>query len=193
MNKLSKFVSRLFSPLEVLLLASVFAAFFSAIPAYAVNSIPLKPDSANSAPCTIVGSPYGQIECGAFVFTPGQAGTGGDSTHGLYKSSTVVVTSIYMTLISSGGAIVNTATPSISTSTILGGVTTEFKCGTDLIVTSTDAVNTVTLQSGGTLTGSQLRLGSATRIIAKYDILELIYDCLNHAWVENGYTAASGN
>lgn len=112
-----------------------------------------------------------------------QVGTIGSAAGGMTVSSGIPVTTNYQTLISTGGSITITDTPSVSTTTILDG-TTELTSGTFLILTSTAANGPILLQDEGTLTGSQLQLGAATRSIGQYDTLILIYDALDNFWRE---------
>lgn len=104
---------------------------------------------------------------------------------GIWISTTIPVTSSYETLISSQGNITITSLPSISTGPTVG-VDLEFPTGTFLILSST-STDSVTLQDAGTLSGSQLQLGAATRAISKYKTLMLIYDATDHFWREIAY------
>lgn len=71
----------------------------------------------------------------------------------------------YAVVTSSGGAILLTATPTISTATA--------RTGDIFIIHSTTA--TITVQDDGTLAGSALELGASTRALGVGDILVLIY------------------
>lgn len=113
-------------------------------------------------------------------------GTGQTSLLGIYASTVVPVTASYITVISSAGNILMTSTPNISTTTSVGG-TTLLTSGTLLVITST-VTQTVTFQDEGTLTGSFLQLGAATRAVGQYDVLKLIYDATDGFWREVSYT-----
>ena len=102
---------------------------------------------------------------------------------GIFASTQVLVTSTYQTLQSSGGVVTLVSIPSIATGPAAG---LEFASGTFLVLSST-ATDAVVFQDEGTLTGSQLQLGAATRSISKYDTLTLIYDATDHFWREIAY------
>lgn len=106
-----------------------------------------------------------------FDNTPSIAlGTSGQNT-GVNVSTIVPVNGSFETIISSGGAIVLTSLPNISTTTVVGG-STLIPDGTWLVLTST-STNSITLQSNGGLAGSQLFLGAATRVIALHKTIVL--------------------
>ncbi len=98
-------------------------------------------------------------------------------------STIVPVNSSYETVVSSGANLVLTSTPNISTTTVVGG-STELPSGTYLVLSSTSSTGGVTFQDAGTLTGSQLELGSTTRLVDQYNTLTLIYDATDHKWRE---------
>jgi hypothetical protein len=56
--------------------------------------------------------------------------------------------------------------------------------GQVLIIQGTDDTNTVTVQDEGTLAGSNLELGAATRTLGKGDLLVLTFDSTDGAWYE---------
>lgn len=122
---------------------------------------------------------------GLNVLTKTQVGTLSGQTTGVTVSTIVPVNSPYETVISSGGPIVLTSTPNISTTTVVGGAV-EIPSGTMLVISST-ATASVTFQDAGTLTGSQLQLGAATRAVSQYKTLTLIYDATDHFWREIAY------
>lgn len=66
MKTISKWASRIFSPVESLILAMIFAIVFilTAPLAYAVNQVKLKPDGANAAPATVFGTPNNGVSIG---------------------------------------------------------------------------------------------------------------------------------
>lgn len=130
-------------------------------------------------------APTQLINNGLDVRAKVQIGTASGQTTGVNVSTIVPVNSPYETVISSGGAIVLTSTPNISTTTVVGG-STEIPSGTMLVISST-ATASVTFQDAGTLTGSQLQLGSTTRAVSQFKTLTLIYDATDHFWREIAY------
>lgn len=102
---------------------------------------------------------------------------------GIVASTTVPVNSSYETVQSTSNTTVSiTSTPSISTTTVVNG-TTELPSGTFLIITSTGASGII-LTDEGTLTGTRLQLGAATRTITQFKVLTLVYDAVDHFWRE---------
>lgn len=57
-----------------------------------------------------------------------------------------------------------------------------------VVIQGTDDTNTVTVQDGGTLPGSKLRLGATTRTLGKGDTLVLMWDSADAKWYEVSYT-----
>lgn len=106
-----------------------------------------------------------------FDNTPSVAlGTSGQNT-GVNVSTIVPVNASFETVISSGGPVVLTSLPNISTTTLVGG-STLLPDGTWLVITST-STNGVTFQSNGALAGSQLFLGAGSRVVALHKTLML--------------------
>ncbi len=121
-----------------------------------------------------------------------QVGTSETATTGIYVSTTIPVLSTYEILVSSGGGNIKlTSTPTISTITLVGNATA-IPDGTFLVLTSTTA-QVITLQSQGTLSGSGLRLGSATRAITIGNTLTLIWNAAMGQWLEIAFSAGTGN
>ena len=56
-----------------------------------------------------------------------------------------------------------------------------------MIIVNVDTVDTITLQDQGTLAGSNLRLGAATRALGPRDSIMLMYDSVVADWVELNY------
>lgn len=110
-----------------------------------------------------------------------QNGTGESSTTGMYRSSAVVVTTSWESVISSGGIVVITATPSIATMTASGF---PLQDGTKLVLFSTSATGGITFQDNGTLSNSQLELGAATRALTLYKTLTLRWSAALGKWIE---------
>lgn len=124
---------------------------------------------------------------GGIVLQNAQVGVAG---FGITKSTTIPYLGTYEQLLSTG-AIVMTSVPTIST-VPFAGAATGFPTGTELVLTSTSSVS-ITLQSNGTLAGSLLRLGAGTRVIAQGDTLTLLFNSTVGQWIEQSYTAGSGN
>lgn len=98
---------------------------------------------------------------------------------GVTIATTVVPTATFMVLTTTSPAatIVSTAVPT-------------FSAGTDgqwLVIKGTSSVATTTLQDNGTLAGSTLELGAASRVISDLKVLTLIYDSTVAKWVEMSY------
>lgn len=120
---------------------------------------------------------------GMLTYTKTQIGTGTGNL-GVYVSTRIPVTSTYQTVISSGLNVVLTTTPSIATATAAG---VQLPSGTILVLSSTSTASSVTLQDEGTLAGSFLQLGAATRTISSFKTLTLIYDATDGYWREISY------
>jgi len=102
---------------------------------------------------------------------------------GVVASTTIPVNASYQTIMSTANGTVSiTATPSIATTTVVGGAT-GLPSGTYLVLTSTGASGVI-LSDNGTLSGSQLELGAATRTITQYKTLVLIFDAVDSKWRE---------
>lgn len=82
-------------------------------------------------------------------------------------------------LLQPGGAVTMTAAPTLQT----GGI----PAGTKVTLVGNDANSTV-FQDEGTLVNSRLRLGAATRTVAQYDTLTLVYD--GSRWCEIAFNVA---
>lgn len=123
---------------------------------------------------------------GLLVFPPTAVGSGNTATTGVYGSTVIPVTATFQTVISSGLLSLMTSLPNISTSVVVGG-STLLPSGTVLILTSTQAVGGLILQDAGTLAGSQLQLGAATRQISQHKTLVLIWDATARFWKELAY------
>ena len=113
-------------------------------------------------------------------------GSSGQNT-GINVSTVIPVNSSYELIISSSGNIVMTSTPNISTTTLVGG-TIGIPDGTYLVIGSTDT-HTITFQSNGTLSGSQLKLGAASRVVTQYKDLTLRFSSADSFWHEVAYSS----
>lgn len=112
------------------------------------------------------------------VFTRTQVGTTASATGGIYVSSTIPATSSYESLLSSAStSVLLTSTPNIA-----AGVSGQY-----LILSSTSSASGVVFQDEGTLTGSKLQLGAASRTVSQYKTLTLIYDAVDGFWREVGF------
>lgn len=169
----------------IIVALTAFVAF--ALPAKAVNTIPLKADSANAAPCIVYGDPFNNMGCTLFANPSTPVGTGETAALGIYNSTNVPVNASFETLLSSGAGTIIIATPSISTTTVPYGLV-GIPDGTMLVLTSTAAAGGgVTFQDNGTLSGSQLELGAATRTVTLNKILRLRFVSATSKWVEESY------
>lgn len=130
-------------------------------------------------------------------FNSGNASVGGSFTFGTFENNasqaitgisattTILPTDSFNVLSSTGVSVLMTSKPTISTATIVGG-STPWADGTKLIITTTGTA-TITLQDNGTLSGSSLHLGAASRIIGADKILTLIYVAAQNFWDELSY------
>ncbi len=128
---------------------------------------------------------------GNIDLTPAQIGSASGATTGIWVSTTIPVISGYEILLSSGSNLLMTSVPTISTRTV-PGTGALIPNGTMLVLTSTSSA-VITLQSGGTLTNSGLRLGAATRAITIGNQLTLIWNATIGQWVEAAFSAGTGN
>lgn len=93
---------------------------------------------------------------------------------GVYASTAIAASSSYETILSSASTVTLTSTPSIAT-----GVSGQW-----LVLSSTATGGSVVFTDEGTLTGSKLQLGAATRTITAFKTLTLIYDAEDGYWHE---------
>lgn len=100
---------------------------------------------------------------------------------GVFGSTTIIPTSEFYVLTSSspGGTVPMTSTPTLSTTTATDG---QF-----VVLKGTSSVATITLQDNGTLAGSLLELGAATRVISDLKVITLMFDSLVGKWIEVSY------
>ncbi len=104
-------------------------------------------------------------------------------------SSTVINTAAYQVLMSSGGIVTLTSTPSVSTMTAAG---IALSTGKTITLRGTSDANAVVLQDDDTLSGSQLELGATSRSLGLNDVLVLLYDASTSTtgrWLELSYSA----
>lgn len=110
---------------------------------------------------------------GPLVQTPTQLGAEG-GVFGVYGTTTIFVTSQFLNITSSaavGGAVVMTTTPTIATTTVAGA---NLPFGQTLVITSTVASYGAVFQANGTLSGTLLYLGAASRTVNNKNTLSLI-------------------
>ena len=123
---------------------------------------------------------------GPVVNTPTQLG-GEGGVYGVYGTTVIYVTSTYLNITSSaaaGGAVVMTSTPNIATTTVAGA---PLPPGFMLVVGSTVASYGAVFQANGTLSGSQLYLGAASRTVNNKNTLTLILGP-DGFWKEQSFT-----
>ncbi len=83
--------------------------------------------------------------------------------------------------------VVGNAAPMLMTSTpTISGGTAD---GQRLLIKGTSAANTITIQDAGTLGGTTLELGAATRVLGLYSQIELSWDATDSKWCEISYAA----
>lgn len=105
------------------------------------------------------------------------------SVTGISTGTALGVASSYLVVMStSNSAVAMLMTPSISTTTTYGGATA-LASGTYLVISSTGSSG-VTFYDNGTLSGSQLELGAASRSVTQYKTLTLIFDATDSKWRE---------
>ncbi len=132
--------------------------------------------SASAAPTVATLATTARLTVGTILNT-----TRGTQT-GIEASSTVVPTSSYFVLTSTGGQVSLTSTPSVSTTAVTG-----LQSGTILVLSGTSDTNYVTLSDDDTVAGSLLELGATTRDLKLNDKLTLIYDDTSNRWCEIAY------
>lgn len=128
------------------------------------------------------------LTLGRTVMAKTLVGTGATALLGVYTSTVIPVTTSYEQVISSGNLILMAGTPSIATTTVVSGAT-PLTDGTILVLTSTSATGGLIFQDEGTLTGSLLELGAATRTVDQFNTLRLIFNATLGKWLEESFTA----
>jgi len=121
--------------------------------------------------------------------TPSTALGSSGQTTGVNVSTMIPVNSTFEVLTSSGGNLLMTAAPAISSYTVANGGTTPVQDGAWLILTTTMTTSTITFQSNGTLSGSGIFLGANTRAIALHSTLGLQFVASESAWEERFYNS----
>lgn len=100
---------------------------------------------------------------------------------GVTASSTIINTAMFVvvTTTSPAAAVVTSATPTISTTTATDG---QF-----IVIKGTSSTATFAFQDNGTLAGSLLELGAASRVVSDLKVLGLMYDGTIGKWLEVFY------
>lgn len=112
----------------------------------------------------------GNLTAAAKLFTPSSA------IQSLLAATAINPDAAKVRVAGNGGAVVLTATPTI---------TTPAADGQRLVIMGTDGANTVQLQDESGLAGTKLRLaGAAAFTLGLYDTIELIWDAVTGFWVE---------
>lgn len=104
-----------------------------------------------------------------------------DSPSGLQTlaaGTAITIAAPTIRIVSGGGVVVMTTTPTIAD----GG-----NDGQTLRIFGTSDVNTVTLQDEAVLPGSNLQLGAATRVMGLGDILVIYFDNTSSMWYEQSF------
>lgn len=96
----------------------------------------------------------------------------------LAANSAISTTTTTLKVVGNGGAVTLISTPTIADS----------NNGRTIRIFGTSDANAVTLQDEGTLPGSNLQLGAATRVLGLGDILVLYYDGTTTQWFEQSFT-----
>lgn len=122
---------------------------------------------------TTLSSTGQRTESGTVVQTP-------SALQSLLAAGTVNANAAKVRVVGNGAARTLTSTPSIT-----AGVAD----GQRLLIKGTDAVNTITLQDEGTLPGSTLQLGAATRALGLNSQIELSWDSTTSMWCEISFAA----
>jgi hypothetical protein len=136
-------------------------------------------------------APSPDTAVGTQVFQEAAVGGPTESTaFSIFASTTIPVISSFETLLSTGSVLV-TSTPSISTRAVAG--TGAILPGGTVLVLASTTTYTIVLQDQGTLAGSQLALGAATRTISKTKTLTLIWESVLARWEEIAYGNNQGN
>lgn len=111
----------------------------------------------------------------------GRLSTARTALSGIQASTTVLATSAFETVLSTGGSVLLLSTPNITVSGVPDG--------TRLVIVSTSTTGPIVFQDEGTLTGSKLELGAASRSVSGNSALSLIFDSVVGKWKETSYSA----
>lgn len=100
---------------------------------------------------------------------------------GVTSSSAIINTASFVVITTTNPAatVIDLATPTISTITATDG---QF-----IVIKGTSATATYTFQDNGTLAGSLVELGAASRVVSDLKVLTLMFDSLVGKWIEVNY------
>lgn len=129
---------------------------------------------------TIYTNQDGTALTGRYVRVPMVAPPGGAVGQTITITNQVVADALVVRL-TTASAQTNTATPLISTTA------TALTDGQEIELWGTDNTALIVVQDEGTLTGSKLQLGAATRSLGKGDVLRLRYNSTDAYWYETGF------
>lgn len=101
------------------------------------------------------------------------------ATQSLLAATAINPVGLKIKVVGNGGAVVLVATPTITAPATDGQL---------LLIQGTDATNTVTLQDEGSLAGTGLELGAATRVLGLGDTILLTWDSATSKWYEVAFT-----
>lgn len=121
---------------------------------------------------------YSSVQMGALNFVP--------SVYGItFSTNELPASSSYLVLNSSGGNILMTSKPTVSTATVMGG-STFINDGAFLVLTTTNTTSKIMIQDNGTLSGSLLNLGLnvTTEVVSSSRPVALIYNKTANTWVQ---------
>lgn len=121
-------------------------------------------------------SSIGNASMGDVAIT-GTINTVPSAIQSLLAATQIVAASPKVRVAGNGGPVTSTVTPTIPAPA----------SDIQLVLMGTSDVNTVTLQDNGTLAGTRLRLGAATRVLGANDILVLGYDVATNFWSEYSF------
>lgn len=116
----------------------------------------------------------GNVIVSSRVFSP----TAG-ATQSLLAATAINPVGLKIKVVGNGGAVVLVATPTITAPATDGQL---------LLIQGTDATNTVTLQDEGSLAGTGLELGAATRVLGLGDTILLTWDSGTSRWYEVAFS-----
>lgn len=108
------------------------------------------------------------------LFTPAVG-----ATQSLLAATAINPVGVKIKVVGNGGAVVLVATPTISAPATDGQI---------LLIQGTDGTNTVELQDDGSLAGSGLELGAASRVLGLGDTILLTWDSTTSKWYEVSFS-----
>lgn len=127
----------------------------------------------SSVVATTLSTSGNRTEAGRLIQTP-------STIQSLLAASAISADAAKIRVVGNGAARTLTSTPTISAGTA---------DGQRLLIKGTSASLTITLQDEGTLPGSTLELGAATRVLGLHSQIELSWDATLVCWEEISYSA----